>query len=92
MGRTYAPLESEGQPRPLPPLAEPNRRPFQGLRKRALLIALIAGLVVIGLILWVEIDNRMQRQQLAKLKEQGASRRSEKTAAPSADKPAESTA
>ena len=52
----------------------------------------IAALVVIGLILWVEIDNRMQRQQLAKLKEQGASRRSEKTAAPSADKPAESTA
>ena len=52
----------------------------------------IAALVVIGLILWVEIDNRMQRQQLAKLKEQGASRRSEKTAAPSADKPAENTA
>ena len=52
----------------------------------------IAALVVIGLILWVEIDNRMQRQQLAKLKEQGVSRRSEKTVAPSAEKPAESTA
>lgn len=50
MGRTYAPLEAENQPRPLPPLAEPNRQPFQGLRKRALLIAIIAGLVVIGLI------------------------------------------
>jgi heme exporter protein D len=52
----------------------------------------IAALVVIGLILWVEIDNRMQRQQLAKLKEQGVSRRSETTAAPAAEKPAESTA
>ena len=52
----------------------------------------IAALVVIGLILWVEIDNRMQRQQLAKLKEQGVSRRSEKATAPSADKPAESDA
>jgi heme exporter protein D len=48
----------------------------------------IAALVVIGLILWVEIDNRVQRQRLAKLKDQGVSRRSEKTM----EKPAESTA
>ena len=48
----------------------------------------IAALVVIGLILWVEIDNRMQRQQLAKLKEQGVSRRSAATV----DNAAESTA
>ena len=48
----------------------------------------IAALVVIGLILWVEIDNRMQRRQLAKLKEQGVSRRSATTG----EKPAESTA
>jgi heme exporter protein D len=40
----------------------------------------IAALVVIGLILWVEIDNRMQRRQLAKLKEQGVTRRSAKPA------------
>jgi heme exporter protein D len=40
----------------------------------------IAALVVIGLIVWVEIDNRTQRRQLAKLKHQGVSRRSEKTA------------
>ena len=48
----------------------------------------IAALVVIGLILWVEIDNRMQRQQLAKLKEQGMTRRSAK----SGEKPAERAA
>jgi heme exporter protein D len=48
----------------------------------------IAALVMIGLILWVEIDNRMQRQQLAKLKEQGVSRRSAATV----DNAAESTA
>ena len=48
----------------------------------------IAALVVIGLILWVEIDNRMQRQQLAKLTEQGMTRRSAK----SGEKPAESAA
>jgi len=48
----------------------------------------IAALVVIGLILWVEIDNRMQRQQLAKLKAQGVSRRSGKTT----EKPVETVA
>jgi heme exporter protein D len=48
----------------------------------------IAALVIIGLILWVEIDNRRQRQQLAKLKEQGVSRRS----ATIVEKPAESAA
>jgi heme exporter protein D len=48
----------------------------------------IAALVVIALILWVEIDNRVQRQQLAKLKEQGVSRRSAATV----DEPAESPA
>ena len=37
----------------------------------------IAALVVIGLIAWVEIDNRLLRQRLARLKEQGVSRRSE---------------
>ena len=48
----------------------------------------IAALVIIGLILWVEIDNRAQRRQLAKLKDQGVSRRSATTV----EKPAESTA
>ena len=48
----------------------------------------IAALVVIGLILWVEIDNRMQRQQLAKLKEQGVSRRSAATVDNAAESPA----
>ena len=47
----------------------------------------IAALVVIGLILWVELDNRAQRRQLARLKDQGVSRRSATT-----EKPAESTA
>ena len=40
----------------------------------------IAALVVIGLIVWVEIDNRLLRQRLAKLKAQGVTRRSESTA------------
>jgi heme exporter protein D len=48
----------------------------------------VAALVVIGLIVWVEIDNRLLRQRLATLKEQGVSRRSENTAA----KPAENAA
>jgi len=49
----------------------------------------IAALVVIGLILWIEIDNRMQRRQLAKLKDQGVGRRSGTTAEQSLEKPAE---
>jgi heme exporter protein D len=40
----------------------------------------IAALVVIGLIVWVELDNRAQRRQLAKLHAQGVTRRSGKTA------------
>ena len=49
----------------------------------------IAAVVVIGLILWVEIDNRRQRQRLDALRKQGVSRRSEK---PAAGNPAENTA
>ena len=49
----------------------------------------IAALVVIGLILWIEIDNRMQRRQLAKLKDQGVGRRSGTTAEQSLKNPAE---
>ena len=40
----------------------------------------IAALVVIGLIVWVELDNRAQRQRLKKLQAQGVTRRSEKSA------------
>ena len=40
----------------------------------------IAVLVVIGLIAWVEADNRVQRRKLAALAAQGIVRRSEKTA------------
>ena len=40
----------------------------------------IAVLVVAGLIVWVEVDNRMQRRKLARLAAQGITRRSEKTA------------
>lgn len=40
----------------------------------------IAALVVIGLIAWIEIDNRVQRRQLAKLKAHGVTRRSGKPA------------
>jgi heme exporter protein D len=36
----------------------------------------ITALVVIGLIAWVEIDNRTLRQRLTKLKAQGVTRRS----------------
>ena len=39
----------------------------------------IAALVSIGLIVWVEVDNRKQRRSLAKLAAQGVTRRSEKT-------------
>ena len=42
----------------------------------------IAVLVVAGLIVWVEVDNRMQRRKLARLAAQGITRRSEKTARP----------
>ena len=48
----------------------------------------IAALVVAGLIVWVEFDNRLLRQRLAALKAQGASRRSDKPA----DNPAASPA
>jgi heme exporter protein D len=48
----------------------------------------IAALVVIGLIVWVELDNRLLRQRMAKLKSQGVSRRSVNAA----DKPAEKIA
>ena len=40
----------------------------------------VAVLVVAGLILWVELDNRAQRQRLKKLQAQGVTRRSEKSA------------
>ena len=39
----------------------------------------IAALVVIGLIVWVEADNRAQRRMLHKLAAQGVTRRSEPT-------------
>ena len=39
----------------------------------------IAALVVIGLILWVEIDNRTQQRRLAELRSQGITRRAGKT-------------
>ena len=38
----------------------------------------VAVLVVIGLIVWVELDNRAQRRRLKKLHAQGVTRRSEK--------------
>jgi heme exporter protein D len=38
----------------------------------------ITALVVIGLIVWVELDNRTQRRRLAKLHAQGITRRSGK--------------
>jgi heme exporter protein D len=37
----------------------------------------VAALVVIGLIVWVEADNRAQRRKLAGLAAQGVARRSE---------------
>jgi heme exporter protein D len=40
----------------------------------------VAALVVIGLIVWVEFDNRAQRRQLKKLHAQGVTRRSEPSA------------
>ena len=36
----------------------------------------VAALVVIGLIVWVELDNRVLRRRLAKLHAQGITRRS----------------
>jgi heme exporter protein D len=41
---------------------------------------LIAALVVIGLIIWIEVDNRVQRRNLARLAAQGVTRRSGKSA------------
>jgi heme exporter protein D len=38
----------------------------------------VAALVIIGLIAWVELDNRAQRKHLKKLHAQGVTRRSEK--------------
>jgi len=40
----------------------------------------IAVLVVAGLIVWVETDNRAQRRKLARLAAQGITRRSGKSA------------
>ena len=40
----------------------------------------IAALVVIGLIIWIEVDNRVQRRNLARLAAQGITRRSGKPA------------
>ena len=40
----------------------------------------IAALVIVGLVVWVELDNRAQRQRLKKLQAQGVTRRSEKSA------------
>jgi len=39
-----------------------------------------AALVVIGLIVWVELDNRAQRRHLKRLHAQGVTRRSGKSA------------
>jgi heme exporter protein D len=36
----------------------------------------VAALVIIGLIVWVELDNRAQRQRLKNLHAQGVTRRS----------------
>jgi heme exporter protein D len=38
----------------------------------------VAALVIIGLIAWIELDNRAQRKHLKKLHAQGVTRRSEK--------------
>ena len=40
----------------------------------------VAALVIVGLIVWVELDNRAQRRMLAKLHAQGVTRRSGKPA------------
>ena len=39
----------------------------------------IAALVLIGLIVWVELDNRALRRHLKRLNAQGVTRRSEKS-------------
>jgi len=39
----------------------------------------VAALVIIGLIAWVELDNRALRRQLSNLHAQGATRRSGQT-------------
>jgi heme exporter protein D len=39
----------------------------------------IAALIVVGLIVWVELDNRALRRQLKTLHAQGATRRSRPT-------------
>jgi heme exporter protein D len=39
----------------------------------------IAALVIIGLIVWVELDNRAQRRRLKNLHAQGVTRRSGQT-------------
>ena len=39
----------------------------------------VAALVIIGLIVWVELDNRAQRRRLKNLHAQGVSRRSGQT-------------
>ncbi|MEP6826911.1 MAG: heme exporter protein CcmD [Aestuariivirga sp.] len=40
----------------------------------------VTALVIIGLIVWIEVDNRMQRRRLAKLHAQGITRRSDQPA------------
>jgi heme exporter protein D len=40
----------------------------------------IAVLVVAGLIVWIELDNRTQRRKLARLAAQGVTRRAGKSA------------
>ena len=40
----------------------------------------IAALVIIGLIVWIELDNRAQRRHLKRLQAQGVTRRSDKSA------------
>jgi heme exporter protein D len=40
----------------------------------------VAALVIIGLIVWIEVDNRMLRRRLARLHAQGITRRSDQPA------------
>ena len=40
----------------------------------------IAALVILGLIVWIELDNRAQRRRLKELHAKGVTRRSDKSA------------
>ena len=58
-----------------------NHFAFLGSHADFIIVAYaIAALVIIGLIVWVELDNRAQRRTLAKLHAQGVTRRPGKSA------------